>query len=108
VDRGIACSLTADSLSGRFGSRPQKASAEMFRRRLVHDVASDAHDAVSRHPALSGFDRIDRLAPGVAAAKAWFTRDAPSAIVDGTDLPPAPEIGARRRRGRRFPLFRRA
>ena len=45
VDAGALGSLTAGSLVGRFGKAVRRFSLELVRDGLVHNVASDAHDA---------------------------------------------------------------
>jgi len=45
VRRGCLAQLTAMSLSGGFGARVREASELMLEHRLIHLIASDAHDA---------------------------------------------------------------
>lgn len=45
--------VTAESLTGGFGSRPQRCARELVERHLAHLVASDAHSATRRKPGLS-------------------------------------------------------
>lgn len=49
---GVYVQVTAQSLTGRFGTKAAKASHEMMRQGLVHFVASDGHDLVHRPPKL--------------------------------------------------------
>src|SRR5947208_12097387 len=57
VAGGTMCSITAGSMSGRFGSPVRAFTLEMLREGLVHDVASDAHDPIHRPPGLvAGFE----------------------------------------------------
>jgi protein-tyrosine phosphatase len=103
VEAGILCSVTAGSMLGRFGSSVTRFTARLFRDGLVHDVASDAHDAEKRPPGLrAGFDALESQLRGIAEQADWFTRDAPAAILSGAPLPAAPPP-PRLRRG----LFRR-
>ena len=68
VERGVLCSITAGSLSGRFGSRVRGFSLAMVREEIVHDVASDAHDDSRRHPDLrGGLASLQDELPGAAA-----------------------------------------
>lgn len=105
VDRGVLCSITADSMAGRFGRTVQTAAAAMLRGGLVHNVASDAHGASGRGPALlHGFEKLEGSIRGITQQAAWYTRDVPRAILAGEDLPPrpaGPKRGGilRRRRG---------
>jgi protein-tyrosine phosphatase len=106
VDRGVLCSVTAASMSGRFGRTVRRFTIELFRARLVHDVASDAHDAVTRSPDLGrGFTSLEHDLPGAPGAASWFTAEAPAAILAGDDLPPGP--GWPRQDGGVRRLFRR-
>jgi protein-tyrosine phosphatase len=103
---GVLCSITASSLTGRFGREPRRLSLELMRAGLVHDVASDAHGASSRRgPGLA--DPME--AAGFGDQVQWYCDDAPRAILDGVPLPvrpPAPTQGAGGRALRR--LLRRA
>lgn len=93
VDRGALCSITATSLSGRFGRVPCRFAFTLLRMGLVHDIASDAHDAYRRPP---------DLREGLAAAGAqmrdfdehatWLTQTVPAAILAGSPLPPRPAL----------------
>lgn len=53
VERGAWVQVNAGSLLGRFGSEVERFSRKLIRDRLVHFVASDAHDPASRKPVLS-------------------------------------------------------
>ena len=48
---GVLTSVTAGSLVGRFGGEVRRFALALVREELVHNVASDAHDAVRRPPA---------------------------------------------------------
>jgi len=102
VERNVLCSVTALSMVGGFGPPPRSFSIQLFAQGLVHNVASDAHDARRRPPGLrEGFEQLDADLPGLAHQIDWFTRDAPQAILAGEDLPPAPsppELAGRWRR----------
>ena len=54
VDAGACVQLTAQSLLGGFGRRAQEFCETLLNRRLVHFVASDAHDCLHRPPRLDG------------------------------------------------------
>jgi protein-tyrosine phosphatase len=103
VDRGVLCSVTAASMAGRFGRTVQRFSKVLFERGLVHDVASDAHNLRSRAPGLTaGFRILDREhLPGLVEQIAWYTEEAPAAIVAGGPLPERPVLDVRRRLLRR-------
>jgi protein-tyrosine phosphatase len=103
VERGVLCSITSGSMAGRFGRTVARLTSELFRRGLVHDVASDAHDPVRRSPdLLAGFTALGDELPGLRVQAAWFTHEAPRAILAGEDLPPRPEPPRRRRSLRRL------
>ena len=107
VERGIATSITAASIAGRFGRTVRRAAIEMLNAGLVHDIASDAHDTSRRPPDLRpGIESLDETGlREVDAAARWFTAEAPAAMLAGEALPPAPR--ARRQRGLVAGLFRR-
>lgn len=99
VERGVLCSITADSMAGRFGGTVQRAAAAMLAAGLVHDVASDAHGASGRGPGLRhGFEALDALLPGIAGQSDWYTVGAPAAILAGEPIPPRPDPPSPRRR----------
>lgn len=61
IEAGARIQITAQSLTGRFGSRAQQFSQTLLDRGLAHFVASDAHDCEHRPPKLN-------------EAHAWLTR----------------------------------
>jgi protein-tyrosine phosphatase len=94
VNAGVVTSITAGSIAGDFGGRVRDCADEMLRRGLVHDVASDAHDARRRPPGLlEGFSSKRAKSAEVR----WLTHDVPAAIVAGEELPPRPQ--SERKRG---------
>lgn len=106
VANGMLTSITGGALLGRFGSTVKRFALWMLEEDLVHNVASDAHDARRRPPGLrEGLDAAEAELPGVAARAEWLTLSVPRAILDGGPIPEAPgPVPAPRRRG----LFRRA
>lgn len=69
---GALMQVTAASFTGLFGEDPMLFAREMLERRLVHVVASDAHDETYRPPVLSeARAEVSRLA-GEKAARAMF------------------------------------
>jgi protein-tyrosine phosphatase len=107
VERGVRCSITATSMSGRFGTTVRRVTVKMLREGLVHDVASDAHDEDGRPPGLlAGFEDVERDLPGISRHAAWFTQSAPQALLAGEPLPPGPDPAGWRRRGWRRLLAR--
>jgi protein-tyrosine phosphatase len=102
VGRGALCSITASAYQGVFGKQVRALAERLLADGLVHDVASDAHDATRRPPALrSALLAADGRLDGVVKIAAWVTENAPAAILSGDPLPPAPPF-PRRRRSRRL------
>lgn len=98
AERGVLCSVNAGSMAGRFGPGAQRLALRLFRQGLVHNVASDSHDAQRRPPALAtGFEHAEARLPGLWAQMDWYVETAPAAILAGDDLPPAPDPPAPRR-----------
>jgi protein-tyrosine phosphatase len=98
AERGVLCSVTAMSVTGAFGERVRDFTSRLFAAGIVHNVASDSHDASRRGPGLAG--ALAELAKGLeggAGSAGWFTEAAPRAILDGTDLPEGPPPYADRR-----------
>jgi protein-tyrosine phosphatase len=91
VERGVLCSVTSASMSGRFGRTVQKFTRRLFESGLVHDVASDCHDTAARPPGLGGgFRVLERDVPGIVEQMPWFTQLVPEAMVAGAALPSRP------------------
>ena len=90
--------ITTGSVTGLFGDDIMEFSEELARKRLVHVVASDAHNTRGRPPVLSS---------ALARLSSWtdddfargMTEEFPKAFIEGRDpdLPPAPEAPIRRR-----------
>jgi protein-tyrosine phosphatase len=98
VDRGALCCVNAGSMRGRFGKRALRTTIELFRRGVVHNVASDAHDLRTRPPGLrSGLAALERELPGLRRQAAWYTRDVPAALLEGGPLPTRPQAQVGRR-----------
>jgi protein-tyrosine phosphatase len=97
VESGVLTSVTAASLSGRFGQAVRDFALRLFRQRLVHNVASDAHDTESRAPGmLDGFESAARQLPALAEHAGWYTVTAPVALLAGRPLPEVPALPAGR------------
>jgi protein-tyrosine phosphatase len=98
IERGILCSVTAASMAGRFGRTVQRFTRLLFERGMVHDIASDVHDIRKRAPGLTaGFRVLDQQLPGLLEQMDWFTRDAPTAILEDRPLPARPDLEPPRR-----------
>jgi protein-tyrosine phosphatase len=106
VGNGMLSSITAGSLSGRFGRQVRTFAHEMLRDGLVHNVASDAHDLTRRPP---GTDAI-LAQEGLGDGTDWLTRQVPLAVLDGGRVPPPPvmTLPETERGGLLGRLFRRA
>jgi protein-tyrosine phosphatase len=71
VELGCVVQVTAGSVTGRFGKRAKTCVDQLMERRLIHFVASDAHDLQHRPPSLReahaamsrkwGAERVDPL-----------------------------------------------
>jgi protein-tyrosine phosphatase len=108
VDQGVLTSVTAGSLVGRFGSSVRRFAMRLVDAGIVHNVASDAHDAQQRSPSIAR--ELEQA--GLSSLREWLTVEVPGAILAGAHaIPPAPEppVGGRlaqRQWWRRGPLRR--
>jgi protein-tyrosine phosphatase len=104
VRSGALTSVTAGSLVGSFGEQVRRFALELARRGMVHNVASDAHDATHRPPSIAR--ELERSGLGPLAD--WLTREVPHAILDGRRTMPArPRIQPARAHARRRSWLRR-
>jgi protein-tyrosine phosphatase len=100
IEHGALAQVTTGSFAGDFGETPRRAAMTMLEQGIVHVLASDAHDAVHRHPdlrAVGGAVDDEQLD--------WMTQAAPAAIVAGRALPERPPLPGGRRwsiRAKRF------
>lgn len=103
IDDGMLSSITAGSLAGRFGGEVQRFSVQLLEKGLVHNITSDAHDAVRRPPGLRDelLSVADEL-PTVGDDLEWLTVDVPRAILGGGPVPPRRGAPLRRKRRLRF------
>ena len=93
VDDGVLVSITAASLGGDFGDRPQRVAIEMLSRGLVHNIASDAHDHVHRPPGIAAsLKGAVKELPALDDALTWFTVTSPVAILRGSRPHGAPDL----------------
>jgi len=91
VELGCFVQVTASALTGYWGDAVKACAEQLLHQRLVHLLASDAHDAVRRAPRLSaGRDAAQKLA-GAEAATALVEAN-PRAVVEGKPLPWAPQV----------------
>jgi len=90
---GALAQVTSASLAGHFGSTVREAALHMLATGLVHDISSDAHDAVRRGPDLrEGLDAAEHELPGAHALSDWLAVDVPHAIVTGGAIPRRPDV----------------
>ena len=105
VRDGALTSVTAGALVGRFGKDVRHFALDMAAAKLIHNVASDAHDAQRRRPGLR--EEIEQA--GLGGLMEWLTQEVPAAILGDYDIPPRPKStpassGRRRVRWRRGDL----
>jgi protein-tyrosine phosphatase len=104
VRDGVLTSITAGSLTGRFGGEVRRFARSLIEKGLVHNVASDTHDAVRRRPGMSA----ELREAGLGGLAEWLTEAVPAAILSGEPIPARPEpLVAREPRPRRVPWRRR-
>jgi protein-tyrosine phosphatase len=85
VRLGCLVQVTAQSFLDRFGKRARQAADELMERRLVHFVASDAHDTRDRTPVLGEAFAYVAARYGEAKAQALFS-DHPRTALTGQYL----------------------
>ena len=84
VRLGAFGQLTSGSALGLFGTGIEEFSEELTRKRLVHVLASDAHNTRSRSPVLSR--AVARVADWVGSERARrMVDDVPRAFLEGRD-----------------------
>jgi protein-tyrosine phosphatase len=88
---GALGQLTSSSLMGRFGSTVQRVSEEMVRRKMVHILASDAHDPEYRPPQLAAARAKWAALAGESSAR-LATVTYPQALLDGAAIEPASPV----------------
>jgi protein-tyrosine phosphatase len=98
VDSGCLTTVTVGSLVGQFGGPVKRFTWELFGRGLVHNIASDAHDAEYRSPAMRPvLDRAVAEQPELGGWLDYLTLDVPKAILAGeTPRGPSPVIEPKR------------
>jgi protein-tyrosine phosphatase len=86
ADAGVLMSVTAGSLVGRFGGEVRRHALALAREGLIHNVTSDAHDAINRPPGLA--QELEQA--GLAPLADWLTRLVPEAILADEPIPARP------------------
>jgi protein-tyrosine phosphatase len=90
IMRGCLVQVTAQSYTGGFGSEAMRAAEHMLDLRMVHFMASDAHDTKHRPPLLSSAYQKMVRERGEELADLFFTRN-PEAVIQGKPLPAFPQ-----------------
>ena len=104
VREGVLTSITAGSLVGHFGGEVRRFARRLMEQRLVHNVASDTHDASKRPPGMAA----EIAEAGFGMLTDWLTHAVPAAILSGGDIPVRPDAPlARERRPHRIRWRRR-
>lgn len=85
VERGTIVQVTAGSFLGRWGNHARQFSETLMKRRLVHCIASDAHDARHRPPVLTEAREWIEKQWGKEMG-ALVTEVNPAAVVDGRQI----------------------
>jgi protein-tyrosine phosphatase len=86
ISMGALGQLTAQSLTGAFGSKIQKTAELFLKQNLAQIIASDAHDAKRRLPRLS--EGIDKAVKIIGRDKAWaMVTTVPEAILRNEEIP---------------------
>jgi protein-tyrosine phosphatase len=85
VEQGAVLQANAASVADALSRRGFGVVLDMFRRGLIHLIASDAHDAIRRPPLLSATRRICESVLGEDAADTLFVRN-PQRILAGQDV----------------------
>jgi len=89
VNEGCLVQVTANALTGFWGPKSKKAAEKLVQKKMVHIVATDAHDLKLRPPLLSEARRrvVEMVGPEIA--EALFTTN-PRAVVAGRSVGPLP------------------
>ncbi|WP_051222028.1 tyrosine-protein phosphatase [Conexibacter woesei] len=94
IRAGARASLTASSLTGAFGRPTRRIALQMVEAGLIHNVASDAHDAVRRAPDLCASTRD----AGYSSKRRheWYEAFPALVLGGGAEAPPAAPVVAPR------------
>jgi protein-tyrosine phosphatase len=97
---GTVVSITAGSLSGRFGGTVRRFSISLLEAGMVHNIASDMHDLSRRPPGISEhLPAAAKTLPELAELEHWLTYEVPAAVIAGRPVNLPPELQSTRRRG---------
>lgn len=85
IDAGCLVQITASSLTGKFGDKPESAAIHLLKKDLVTFMATDSHNTFHRPPDLkAGYERAKEL---FGNEKAWsLVHEAPAKLLANTDV----------------------
>ena len=86
AEQGCLIQVTASSLTGFWGERPEIVARWLLDRSAVHVLASDAHETKRRIPNMSAARAVAERIVGAEYAQALVEGN-PGAIVQGTPIP---------------------
>ena len=89
ADQGCLIQVTASSLTGFWGERPQMVSRWLLERSAVHILATDAHSTRTRVPILSAARDVAAEMVGAECAEVLVVGN-PGAIIEGEPVPYCP------------------
>jgi protein-tyrosine phosphatase len=95
IAQGVLVQVNADSIAGRSGKTAGRTADVLVQRRMVHAIASDAHDTVHRPPVLSAAHA--RLRSTSDSEYAAWVADVPRRIIQGDPVAPCDPVSARPR-----------
>jgi protein-tyrosine phosphatase len=90
INHGALVQVTATSLTGAFGAQARAAAETFIRRRMVHFIASDAHNTDKRPPRVREAIEVLRALAGNEITHA-LTHANPRAVVENRGLAWEPE-----------------
>jgi protein-tyrosine phosphatase len=90
IGHGLRVQITAGSLTGAFGSHARVAAEAFLHRKLVHFVATDAHNLEKRPPHIREAIDVLKSIAGEEVATA-LTVENPRAVIENRALPYEPE-----------------
>lgn len=90
VEQGCLVQITASSLTGFWGERPEIVARWLMDRAAVHIIATDAHETKRRVPILSEARDVAASIVGEEVAQALVDAN-PGAVVKGQPIPYSPK-----------------
>jgi protein-tyrosine phosphatase len=85
VREGCAVQITGNALTGSWGDRARNAAQTLLKKRAVHFIATDAHDAARRPPILSAARKVVAKEYGEEFAAALVESN-PAAVINNEPL----------------------